>query len=191
MARRLIGTGTTDSNGKVSVTYTGAGAGKIQIVAESGSLLSETYELIDGTVMDRGTSTDHNDSLWNNTDWFTRGDDSTSVNYTNTGSAVSRLLASRISYTSEFAIEFDLSECTFCRIRVPRYGSSNAYTGTPFSSNGHVQIKVLNSKTEIYLDGTKVTEENTNALTEFTFEFRAAANETLNFKFKNFVIYPI
>ena len=42
MARRLIGTGTTDSNGKVSVTYTGTGAGKLQIVEESGSLLSET-----------------------------------------------------------------------------------------------------------------------------------------------------
>ena len=57
MARRLIGTGTTDSNGKVSVTYTGTGAGKLQIVAESGSLLSEIYEIFDCLFKGSGTTT--------------------------------------------------------------------------------------------------------------------------------------
>ena len=57
MARRLIGTGTTDANGKVSVSYEGEGAGVLQIVAESGSLLSETYILDDCYFIETGSPT--------------------------------------------------------------------------------------------------------------------------------------
>ena len=52
MARRLIGTGITnaqgiaimdkDAQGETITGYTGVGAGKLQIVAESGSLQSQT-----------------------------------------------------------------------------------------------------------------------------------------------------
>ena len=41
--RRLIGTGTTDSQGQVAITYTGTGAGKLDVIAECGDLQSETY----------------------------------------------------------------------------------------------------------------------------------------------------
>jgi hypothetical protein len=57
MARRQIGTGTTDSNGKITVPYTGSGAGKIQIVAVNSNLVSETYTLIDGLWYDTGKTT--------------------------------------------------------------------------------------------------------------------------------------
>ena len=66
MARRLIGTGVTnsqgiaimnkDANGNTISGYTGVGAGKLQIVAESGTLQSETYEILDCIFLDRGTS---------------------------------------------------------------------------------------------------------------------------------------
>ena len=62
MARRLIGTGITnaqgiaimnkDAQGETITGYTGVGAGKLQIIAESGTLQSETYELIDALFYD-------------------------------------------------------------------------------------------------------------------------------------------
>ena len=47
MARRLIGTGTTNSQGVATCDYTGVGAGEIDIVATSGSLVSGTYGVLD------------------------------------------------------------------------------------------------------------------------------------------------
>ena len=47
MTYRKIGEGITDNNGRITVSYTGKGAGKIQLVAKQGNLTSETYELID------------------------------------------------------------------------------------------------------------------------------------------------
>lgn len=51
MAKRLIGTGTTDNNGTATIQYTGTGAGKIDIVAEytdgESIIQSEIYEVLD------------------------------------------------------------------------------------------------------------------------------------------------
>ena len=57
MARRPIGTGTTDSNGRITVSYTGTGAGKLQLVAVNGNLLSETYVLYDSLFNGKATTT--------------------------------------------------------------------------------------------------------------------------------------
>ena len=54
MARRLIGSGTTDVNGRVSITYTGTGVGKLQLVAEYGELSSQVYDLWDLLFYDSG-----------------------------------------------------------------------------------------------------------------------------------------
>lgn len=47
MARRLIGTAVTDSNGEATITYTGTGAGKLNVVAESGTFQSTPYPVTD------------------------------------------------------------------------------------------------------------------------------------------------
>ena len=54
MARRLIGTAVTDANGEATITYTGTGAGKLDVVAESGTFVSETYSIIDASFFDTG-----------------------------------------------------------------------------------------------------------------------------------------
>ena len=67
MGKRLIGTGTTDENGNVTISYTGTGAGKLQIVAECGSLQSETYEIVDAIYYDPATSDRSSDYYLNTT----------------------------------------------------------------------------------------------------------------------------
>ena len=56
MARRLIGTGTTNASGIASITYTGTGAGKLHLIAESGDLKSSTYEITDAKYIDDGVN---------------------------------------------------------------------------------------------------------------------------------------
>ena len=59
MAKRLIGTATTDSNGVASVSYVGEGAGVLNIQAETddGSLQSEIYEVLDCIFVGEGKTT--------------------------------------------------------------------------------------------------------------------------------------
>ena len=47
MAKTLIGTATTDANGVATITYTATGAGDVTIQAESGSLVTERYDIQD------------------------------------------------------------------------------------------------------------------------------------------------
>ena len=74
MARRYLGYGYTNSQGIAKLeydadgeplthSYTGVGAGKLDIVAESGSLQSESYAIYDCIVFDNGISSDYND-IW-------------------------------------------------------------------------------------------------------------------------------
>ena len=63
MAYRLMGTATTDSNGIATLTYTGAGRGKIQVVAiyEDNEYESAPIEILDCIIYDSmGTDTTSN-----------------------------------------------------------------------------------------------------------------------------------
>lgn len=68
MALRKIGEAVTDSNGNCIITYTGTGAGKIDMVAEytdgESIIQSETYSILDGVYADIGTYSNHNDNKW-------------------------------------------------------------------------------------------------------------------------------
>lgn len=80
MARRLLGTGTTNSSGVATLSYTGSGLGKIQVVATSGELESDRFEMWDVLKYDFGTYGNHNDSIWSNTTKFSRQTGYTLVN---------------------------------------------------------------------------------------------------------------
>ena len=84
---RCIGKGVTDDNGIAHIThssndngatftqsasngYLGTGKGQVGVIASmdkklvDGSIVSETYEVLDCYVKDMGTLNDHNDSMW-------------------------------------------------------------------------------------------------------------------------------
>lgn len=50
------GTGTTDSNGEISISYTGTGVGDVDVIVSYGSLLQETYDVIDYVSYDDATT---------------------------------------------------------------------------------------------------------------------------------------
>ena len=50
------GSDTTDSNGEISISYTGTGAGDVEVIVSYGSLLQETYDVIDYVSYDDATT---------------------------------------------------------------------------------------------------------------------------------------
>jgi len=81
MARNLIGTVTTDSNGEATFTYTGGGLGRIGFSAEHGTFQSEIYDVIDALFYDPATS-DRSNAYYLNTTY-------TSISYANNKYTVS------------------------------------------------------------------------------------------------------
>jgi len=102
MARRLIGSGTTDSNGRISVPYTGKGAGKIQLVAVSGTLQSETYSVWDYIKYDKGTINDHKD-IWT----VSRGKLERMEEYTSISQGTDTQYLVKIPFSKGQVVEFD------------------------------------------------------------------------------------
>ena len=204
MSRTLIGYGYTNSQGIAVLDhntsdesisgYTGTGAGKLKIIAVNGDVESTVYEFLDAKHYDKGLSGEGNyTNLFSNMDWFTRGSDGTTVTYTNSGSAVGRLLSNRVSLDSEFAVELNLVECTKAMFRIDRYGTgtSTDYHANTYTGTGKVYIEVQSDKTIFYLDNVEVYRADANSSEEFNFEIRCPANDSISFKYTDLVIYPI
>ena len=187
MATRLIGSGTTDSQGKININYTGTGAGKLQLIAKQGNLVSEPYVLIDGLFKDFG-----------NTDW-------TSIsNITRTTSSGEITLTPTDTFCTQYqtipedgtVFEFDVcitySEATnFISFRS---GSTNkvAFTqGNLGLSTGvwsHVKLVIDGETVTPTVDGVEKTSKTWDS-TVTRFYFVLDNNKNTNLKYKNFVIY--
>ena len=194
--RRLIGTGTTDSQGQVAITYTGTGAGKLQVMAECGDLQSETYTLYDVSFKDIGTEDDYTAWTYLNNVTLTRSDAETSITQTNSSSGASQYLT--LPVTDNFCIELDISlsatDVTSYSLLQFRQGSS-AKGNIPYNSLGltaneysHVKLTVQGTDVTITVDGTVKTPIT---LTDTVNRLYLGVNYGVALKYKNFIIYPI
>ena len=193
--RILLGTGTTDANGNVTVTYTGVGAGKVQLMAECGTIQSETYVLYDCLIKDTGitgTSTD----LFGNMSVFTRGETGTQMYYENTGSTTfSTSFSNRVAMNGgELALDFELISNTYCNVQTARYesGKTTQYEQFWINGTGDVHMEFKEEGTFIYLNDNLIrsdTSETNNE--EITLFFRALSGDTADFTYKNLKVYPI
>ena len=118
-----LGYGVTDENGIAKLdhdaqgnplthSYTGTGAGKVDIVAsldseiDESSLVSETYEVLDCYKFDNGTTSDHND-IWSTANaTLTRSDEYSTVKETTTGTTGVCAIAN-VPYT-DYHIDLDV-----------------------------------------------------------------------------------
>ena len=201
MARRLIGTGTTDANGKVSVSYEGKGAGKLQLVAESGSLLSEIYSLYDCMLFDEST-TEHHKSIWRPF--------AGEISYSENGTTWTSTTSSQQSYallvnegTTTYTtpdipvnIEFDLvSYNGNCFIDVNSNNGNRTRINFHVGGTGHYRFEIGSTLRKAYKDGVDVS-STTGLIHTPTVEledikqigFFLTASAT-DLTFKNFMIY--
>lgn len=196
--RRLIGTGTTDSNGQVTVEYTGVGAGKVQLMADCGDIQSEPYTLYDVLFKDIGTEDDY--TAWTNEGYMVvERTNETKLTPTTTTNQATRHL-SLTSYTVPFAIEMDLC-LTFetgggSSLLSLRQSSSSKARYTP---NGlglttgewvHLRLEVTDETLTAVVDGTRKDGVGHDG-TFNRFYFTIPANYNWAIKYRNFIIYPI
>lgn len=97
------GTVTTDSNGEITISYTGTAAGKIDVIISYGTLLQETYEVLDCMFYDDGIT---GNPQWSNTYYATVTRQSTDSVITTTSSTINGNV--RIDgFNGDYCIEFD------------------------------------------------------------------------------------
>ena len=160
-------------------------------------LQSEIYELYDCLKVDDGSSTYAN-TFGNETGNFTRSSTGATVYYDNSEgeNLVQFSFASAVSAGSEVAIDMDIVTCNSDIIQTARYltGSSTQYENVTIQNQtGKLHIEILEDRTVFYLDNTKLKEQTTGEtnLESISLFFIATAGATLNFKYKNLIVYPI
>lgn len=195
--RRLIGSGTTDANGYVSVDYTGKGLGKLQIIAECNGIVSEVYTLYDALFKDtKGEKT------WTASGYMDK--DVSSDEYVQLSSNASNQSYIYQTITDDYNVfEFDLfltcpSDETVSTVIRFNNGSSN--NGTFYQSNIHLEtdrwyhIKIVadneNMKYHMYLDNSNEVHYSINKVSSHNrFYFLINANLHTVIKYKNLIMY--
>jgi len=193
-----------DANGDpITHSYTGTGAGEIDIVASlddnskisDSSIQSETYSVIDGTFKDIGTSTDY--TAWRNSD-FTGDNLQRNSEYT-TLIPQDTFDECDIAVSNDFCIEFDVN-ITFTtnnnifRFTQNRWNGKGSLSTTQLglSSNvwSHVKLSKTSNTVAVIVDGETKT-PLTLSDTIDTFMIILNYEIISNLKYKNFVVYPI
>ena len=186
-----------------SVCFSGKGAGKLQLVAVNGNLLSETYELIDCGFYDeaidntKASSYAHNDQLTvayslSGTTLTHINDNTTNVHFLYNDSAISSTKVSGY-YTilNNMAIEFDLTELSGTQIEVYLTDGTNNRSAA-ITSTGHYKIVLDGQRINLFKNGEEQTLPGTTTMTGTNVRWSFllnAYNESLTFK--NLMIYPI
>ena len=208
MAKRLIGTGTTGTDGSCSIPYTGTGAGLVQMDVETeidGSIVSGTYGVLDCIFKDCGD----NDKWWftdTTNGSRTVTDNIIDLKYTGSSYVLAYIyngtlpsswadkLTTATIFHSAFAVEFDIvsiSDNTNIGYRVENNSTNSQVTGNyiGWEANKHIKMEFTGSKILYYVDGVKQSRETDYVFTDSRFSFRL--NENTELKIKEFKAYPI
>ena len=199
MARRLIGTAVTDANGEATITYTGTGAGQLNVVAESGTFVSETYSIHDCLFADRGDGTLNSNWGWYNTTG-SASITSNGISISNTGSVFGVFYADdpnktgRYDWETPHCVEFDVVSSTdFSKALIYYFdgnyqGFINSFSNFNIQNGSHVKIVNTGERVELFVDGVSKQASN-RSMTPDWVGFRLNSGGDL--VFKNFEIYPI
>lgn len=212
MVKRYLGYGITNANGVAKLeyapdgtalthSYTGVGAGKIDVIAKSGDLESSIYELVDCLFYN------------NKTEWYNastrltvtqNSDGSTTLENTTVNNGyylANQIGTSKSSYAdvNEWelgaCIEFDLVSTSDLGniVQLNDYNnniaSTKTFTALECTENNHIRIEVATNGSVSYYVDTGVPKSATAQTDTFAVGFRVNPNTSLTFK--NFKIYPI
>lgn len=175
----------------MDVCFEGKGAGKLQIVAESGSLQSEPYTLLDTLKYDTGVQGTANDGMWNNNvSRFSRGAEYTTFTHTSS-------VTTYTSISGDICIELDVcgdtnyANSNLLSIRGSGdvlLNASRSQLQIPSDAFNHIKIEI--SSNQCIITNTDKNQSVTGSVTGFdAFYLRIGSNETIYFK--NVKVYPI
>ena len=214
---RYLGYGTTDSNGEAKLEYdengnhldhsiTGTGAGELDIVASldkpisSGSIVSETYSIIDALFYCQGTTGNVN-SNWVAESGLTSNPD-TEGNLLENSTSSGKYYASNLpnsstselkDFTAPLCIEFNCISNTGARIYLnSSTGGSNIDRNITsyITGNNKVKMIVRENNYDLIIDG-EVKLSNVSHSLVAPFGIRFVVNSNCSLKYKDFRIYPV
>lgn len=215
MVYKYLGYGVTDSNGvahldhdangdKIQHSYTGVGAGEIDVVASldkpitDGSIVSETYNVLDCTYCDIATTGQKNTKWYNQSSSWTIGEpssDGTVVSILGTSgnqflSGVDATTWGRATvYSCPIAVEVEIVELTTGTPQLEIRG--NNFTSVGISKTGIYRIESTGTKVRKYRNGELIEPESDRELTgTHIIGFRNSSADC-EFKYKNYKVYPI
>ena len=203
MARNLIGTVTTDSNGEATFTYTGGGLGRIGFSAEHGTFQSEIFVVEDTLFYDVGIGSTAN-TKWD-TVYVTRSVESNGTKFIVTSTNASAR-ASMNPVDNASAYDFPAQPMVFECELVDFYVPSNAIGMQFFQLNPTVNKQInlqtsdIGHKLEVRYDGTEMRlykdGERTSRYQTCTFDQTMRVGFTFNTEggyvvVKNVKAYPI
>ena len=195
MVKRLIGTGTTGSDGSCVIPYEGTGAGLVNLSVETeidGSIVSGTYSVIDATFRDGATGTDYNSKIVNHANilQYDRQEDGTLLTApTSKGYWIfNQTSSSEYPLSENFCIECDIVSVT-SGVKLNLANGVWAYWDFGNESNLHIKIECTDTEQVITVNGHEeyrhlhTYSENTSV--------RFQVDQNASVKYKNFIIYPI
>ncbi|DBA59611.1 TPA_asm: hypothetical protein CBHJFHIM_00051 [Methanobrevibacter gottschalkii virus vir075] len=194
MVKRLIGTGTTDENGRFTVSYNGKGTGKLQLKAEHEDVQSETYNITDCLYYDHGTLEEHND-IWS-VSGATGNLERTSEGTVLTGNWGHFFVKHILDYFLNQPVAVDVD---IVNIQQPGHARFQLYDGTNnfirtfselgITNNSHLYVRWEDSTIRICVnDELKVTAPVNLNKSRVGFQ---TYHDLASITFKNFMIYPI
>lgn len=195
MAKRLIGSGTTGTDGSVSIPYNGTGAGVVNLSVETeidGSIVSEIYEVLDCSFYDKGTSDSPLPKVVNfqNALKITRGSEGTLVEKEtiyNGYYLLNQTSADEYPFDVNFCIEFDI---THVNGEVGLSYANGNWRGTMISTygTGHYKIECTDTYQKIITPGGQVQYDHTySANTSLRLQFYGISS----IEYNNLKIYSI
>lgn len=196
MAKELVATLVTDSNGEASYNYVGVGAGKIDFSAESGILQSETYEVLDCDFYDEATTTNHNDNRWDTWSSYpvtvTRQTEYTLIEQATSGTIAYHIFP--FADLNPSIIEFDfyknggllneiIGQLRNNNKNVLRQFSLSSVTGTSLETWYHIKLDFDNKL--IYIDDKSIVMDDITP----THFYIVCYTTTTDVRYKNFKVY--
>jgi hypothetical protein len=185
--RLKLGEATTNTQGIAVYEYTGTGTGELSVRAKAGALISDVHSFWDTLMFDLATSTYHTDSIWNNLDYITRGDEYSTI-YREDGDAMKY-----ITISGNICIECDVMTTMansggVFNIRNAS-GNIKSITGTDVGGASgnwvHVKLSIINNK--LTVEGSSIVDFDVTGFDRFT--IRAAS--TYSTYFKNLLVYRV
>lgn len=198
MARRYLGYGYTNAQGiakleydaegtPIEHSYTGVGAGKIDIVAESSSLQSETYTILDAIFYDHGITSDYNNSWENTSSRLTVSRDTSGTLLSNSSGSNGFYICCR-NIIAPFCIEFNIISITGqSYVTFDGTTSSKVRLDSRLSGGEAVRLEFADNVTKIYINDEYNAEFTTSSLKYTAFLLYNEAS----LKYSDWKVYPI
>ena len=213
---RYLGYGVTNEDGiakldhdaqgnQLSHSYTGTGAGKVDIVAslddeiDDSSLVSETYELYDTLFYDGGVTGNSNLSQWIYPSSISASVGSDGTTITSSSSSTQYFTANTGStgdsndFYAPFCFEFDIVSTNGdvgLIVWASGQNANKSFASFNLTSNNHIRIEVHETQVRYFCDGVELTPLSITTTLPLRLGF-TLYNSSSVIKFKNVKIYPI